>query len=474
MARRLLLGIAGWALVALAAGCASEDTAAPAAPPMDPPEATVRPNILLVIADDMGLDAASFDPQDPCYAAGEVSNDGPMPNVAELCHSGLRFTQAWAMPTCSPTRAAILTGRLPMRTQVGSALRLEDGDALPSTELALPRAMALGGSGYDMAHIGKWHLSGDPDSPGHFGWPHFAGPAMSLASYQAWTRLEDGVLSEVEGAYITSVQIDDALTGLDDRGEAPWLLWLALSAPHDPYHLPPADLHDAAALGEFTPGSDPRPWFAAMGTAMDTELGRLFDGLRARGEWENTVVIFVGDNGTDRPVVDPPFDPERAKGTLYEAGVHVPLVIAGPAVADGPRDVDHLVSVVDLFPTVLELAGVDVAAAVGAHAGDHSLDGVSALPYLTDAAAPPQRTHLVAQTFQDTPPIAEMNHAIRDGSHKLVCTPTSVELYDLQTDPLELRDLYEPEPEPGVQEVFTSLRDALVQRTGEPDLCALP
>jgi arylsulfatase A-like enzyme len=435
------------------------------------------PNLLLIIADDFGLDAASFDPASPCYAVGDVSNDGPMPNVAELCRTGVRFTAAWAMAQCSPARASMLTGRLPFRTGLGDTVSIPDGDSLRIDEFTLPRALAAAGSPYAAASIGKWHVTPDPADANMFGWPHHVGPiGGSLLDYDAWTRVEDGVYSKAN-TYATTAQADDAISWLDgvDVG-TPWLLWLAVSAPHDPYHLPPLHLHDADALGDFpTDGDvDPRPWFAAMATALDTELGRVFDAVRARGEWEETVVVFVGDNASDKPVVEAPFSSDRAKGTLYQGGIAVPMVIAGARVADAPRDVDTVVSVVDVYATLLELAGVDVAATVEAAAAPGTvIDSVSLVPYLVDPLARPQRTEVFAQKFAYGAPIDNMAHAVRNERYKLICERERVEMYDLLVDPWEERDLFRRGPAQGYAAEFASLYNALTAKVRVPGLCGV-
>jgi arylsulfatase A-like enzyme len=459
------------ALLELPASACPEPAAQLAAPSADREQAFTAgppPNILLVIADDFGLDAASLDASDPCYAVGEVSNDGPMPHVAELCRTGARFTHAWAMPQCSPTRAAMLTGRLPMRTGVGAAVALSGGPELPADEVTLPQVLTGAGAGYDLASIGKWHLTVDPADPNRFGWPHHVGPhGGALPDYWSWLRNDNGAVGPSTG-YATTVQTDDAIAWLEQRGEAPWLLWFAPSAPHDPYHLPPAELHDGPALPPYSPEADARPYFAAMMSSLDTELGRLFDAVDARGEWGETVVVFVGDNGNTEWVLDPPYDPEHGKGTVYQPGTRVPLLISGPGIA--PHDVDAPVSVADLVPTLIALTGLDVQATLQDQAPGVQIDGVSLVSHLVDGSTP-ARDHVVVQAFEGAPAVDRMAHAISDGRYELVCTPGSVELYDLELDPAEANDLVDGAPAPGCEAVLAELRAALVDRTDTPALC---
>lgn len=199
-----------------------------------------------------------------------------------------------------------------------------------------------------------------------------------------WPRVENGVLQVVD-VYATTGTVDAALARLSEAPE-PWLCSVAFHASHAPFQAPPADLSSSGLPpGGFAVG-DPRPWFAAMVEAMDTELGRLLDtldvlspGLRGR-----TNVIFPGDNGTPGEVTSPPFKIGHAKGTLHEGGVNVPLIVAGPAVPTPGGECAALVSTVDLLPALADLAGL----ATDQLLPDVLLDGASLVPFLVDPALP--------------------------------------------------------------------------------------
>ena len=197
------------------------------------------------------------------------------------------------------------------------------------------------------------------------------------------------------------------------------------------------------------------------------EIGRLLDHLDVAGDLDETIVVFLGDNGTSREVIDqPPFAPRRAKGSLYEGGLRVPLLIAGPGVA-GPAGVDAVVSVVDLFPTILELAGVDVAAALAEFAPDVRIDGVSLVSCVDGSGCAP-RTHVFAESFGHVS--GPLNgKAVRDDTMKLICGDDGAltELYDLSTDARERIDLYEGPDTPG----YVALRDALRAAVGDGTVC---
>lgn len=392
-----------------------------------------RDNVLLVIADDFGVD------QSPCHAVGR--SFAPMPTLRALCARGVVFNQAWAAPTCSPTRAAIVTGRHGFRTGVGAQIVGNNSAALPLTERTLPAVIQAAAPGSRTAAcVGKWHLSntmnGGADHPATAGFGHFAGLLNGqLPDYNSWPRTVDGVTA-TSTRYATSAQVDDALAWLSAQ-RGPWLLWLAFNAPHAPFHLPPAALHSYDHLAGVALPQRPVEHYRAMIEAMDTELGRLLDAIPAEAR-ARTWVVFVGDNGTPRMVVGDPVPATHAKDTLYQGGVHVPLVIAGPGVVAPGRAVDALVHVVDLFPTILGWAGVDVAAA----RPDGRIDGVSLAPYLLRADAAPQRRWVYTELFDVSAPSAQDGRAIRDEAFKLLRFEDGrAELYDLRADPQESRNL---------------------------------
>jgi arylsulfatase A-like enzyme len=378
------------------------------------------PNILLIIADDFGLDAS------PCYAVG--SDQPNMPNLQALCDSGLVFDNVWANPSCSPTRATILTGRYGFRTRVMAA-----GDVLQDTDSiqdVLTRGVPVP---YPNAVIGKWHLAGDgrpdPNHPALFGIQHFAGfLKAAVPDYSDWQLTEDGVQSEVR-QYITSVLTDKAIAWVDQQ-RSPWFLWLAYNAPHGPYHLPPEGLYSRAGLtGTATDiEQHPRDYFYAAAEALDAEMGRLFASL-APDVRANTVVVFLGDNGSPPEVVQAPVTMARAKFTVYEGGVHVPLVIAGRGVTRAGQREDALVNGVDLFATIGQLAGASEAV---------MHDSVSFKDALTEPGFN-ARDHLYTE-YRDTD--RGGSWAVRDRQYKLIKFDGGrEELYDLEADPWEQTDL---------------------------------
>ena len=316
--------------------------------PVTPAQAQQK-NILLIIADDLGAD--SF----PLTASAGASLP-PMPNIAALKNSGVLFTNARAHPTCSPSRASMLTGRHPFRTGIGAQLTDATSPQLQLSEFTLPEAFAANpGLGYSLAMFGKWHLNagaGTLDTPRTVGqWPHFAGTIIgALPDYSAWTKVTNGVGTATTG-YATTDTANDVAAWIDARGATPWFAWVALNAPHAPLHVPPSTLHSYG-----TPTTN-RGMYEAMCEAMDTEVGHILSHVSLA----TTNVIFIGDNGTPPNVIQTPYSSGHAKETLYDGGIRVPLIIAGPAVVNPNRTSTAPVHCVDLYATILEMAGINVA-----------------------------------------------------------------------------------------------------------------
>jgi len=405
---------------ALALGaCQPDEEAGPVDTPGDPFAGVDRPNVLLVILDDAGVDKVS--------SYGMHPDAPPTPHIDALAAEGQRFTQAWAYPMCSPTRAALLTGQHVRRYGIGSRLLPnEEPIELKAADTA-SLADLVADVGYDTSFVGKWHLSAG--RLGEAGYDHptahgFAWSEGSLANlvasmgepesdrgYTYWEELRNG-RATWRTRYATSEVVDDAI----DRAltmEEPWFLWVGLHSVHTPLHVPPPELYDGPL-----PATDVE-YVDAMVQAMDAEIGRLLAGL-PRELLDRTNVVLVGDNGTAEHGIAPPFDPAWDKGTVYEGGVRVPLVVRGPAVAQPGAVSDALVHVVDVFPTVAEWSGADPTGL--------DLDGTSWVPVL-DAPDAPGSEQLFVEHF--TPigpgPYKVERSAARDGRFKYVLRETGQE-----------------------------------------------
>ncbi|QDU66103.1 sulfatase-like hydrolase/transferase [Engelhardtia mirabilis] len=354
-------------------------------------------NVLLVIADDLGTDKVGlYDPQSP---------PPPTPTLDALAAQGVQFQNAWSCPVCSPTRATLLTGRYPFRTGVGTAIPF--GPPLPPDELTiasiLDLAAAQGGAQVATAAIGKWHLAdiaGGSVDPLRRGFDHWAGSNLGALAgpfdYEFWPQTVD-TQTDLSTTYATTAAVDAAGAWIAQQ-TSPWFCYLAFNAPHTPFHAPPAELH-GQVLPDVDPESDPVPFYDAMVEAMDTELGRLLAQMDPAALAATTIIV-VGDNGTTGDVVLPPYDPERSKGSLYQNGIRVPLIVSGAQVAAPGRQVSALVDVSDLFATVLELLGADWVAALP---DERLIDSVSMLPYVVQPVALPQREWVLSQSILNLP-----------------------------------------------------------------------
>ncbi|GAA5479749.1 sulfatase-like hydrolase/transferase [Haloferula helveola] len=314
-----------------------------------------RHNVLLLILDDWGIDASSLYNTSP---GAELAN---MPTLDSLASAGLLFTRGYAQPICSPTRATMLTGRQPYQHGVGNP---QADSTLPDSELTFPEIISTMAPEYGLASFGKWHLgSGNTGPRDTGGWPNFSGTLQGAVSdYESWTRIEieNGVLTDsgtTVTTYATTAQVDEAVSFIASQGSDPWVVWMGFNAPHDPFHDPPASL--APPGGYSTTGNTNLDLYIRMLEALDTEIGRLL----AAVDLSTTNVIVVGDNGTPGQVdQDPAGGIAAAKGSLNEGGIHVPFFAAGPDVIQ-TGTTDKLVHVIDLFSTVLDLTGVNVAVA---------------------------------------------------------------------------------------------------------------
>jgi arylsulfatase A-like enzyme len=403
----------------------------------------VQPNVLLVIADDFGIDAS------PCYDSVAGAEKPNMPTLESLCDTGVVFDNMTVNPECTPTRSALLTGRYGVHTGVGAADTI-----LPTTEISIQSLLT--DQGYASAVIGKWHLAGSPneataDHATQLGVLYYAGYLSGqMSDYYDWQLdTSDGATTQQTG-YATTVFADMAIDWIAGNQEQPWFTWLAYTAPHAPFHLPPADLQTRNLSGDAQDITDnPMEYYFAAAEAMDTELGRLLDSMPTE-EREQTTVIFVGDNGSPRQVVQG-YAADQAKGTVYEGGTHVPLVVAGAGVDRGGERDAALINGTDLFATIAELAGAESA----------STDSISFASLLASGGS---TTREVAYTelFGSTTPNGQTvpdAWAIRNSQYRMIqFVDGATELYDLSVDPLETTDLL---ADPATAEASAAIVDEL-------------
>ncbi len=297
------------------------------------------PNILLIIADDMGLDAT------PNYNIG--SQKPNMPNLQNLMNNGITFNNVWANPVCSPTRASILTGNYGTNNGVTRV-----GNQLSNSAHILQNDMA----NYATALIGKWHLSNDVNQPLSMGIDYYAGILSGgVDDYESWSLVENGITT-TSTEYVTSKLTDLAISWVEDQDQ-PWFLWMAYNAPHTPFHLPPTELHSQGDLptNQASINSNRLAYYFAAIEALDTEMGRLLQSLTTE-ERDNTIIIFIGDNGSPGQVAQA-YGQGKVKGSIYEGGINVPMVISGKNVTRLNVTDNNLINATDLYDTIVELSG---------------------------------------------------------------------------------------------------------------------
>jgi arylsulfatase A-like enzyme len=345
-------------------------------------------------------------------------------------------------------------------------------NALADNAYAFPQALKVDPSlGYSLAALGKWHLANDTNGslshPLKLGFDHYSGSMRGggIRSYFSWSKVIDGVETDGKIVYATTDVANDAISWIDSRDEDPWFLWVAFNAPHTPFHLPPVELlnSDAKNLDPSTPDSDPHAYYNAMIEAMDTEIGRILASMDD-AQRENTYVVFMGDNGTPGQAASEPFGRQTAKGTMYQGGVNVPFMVVGPGIESG-RVSKALANSVDMFATVLELAGTSIDETVPAHIKQ---DSVSLVPILHGDDDITVRDFAYADAFGLEMGRYRDQRTIRNVRYKLIYMAEIdlEEFYDLENDPFEQNNLLEGEIKGEAQENYIALGQQMAALRG--------
>lgn len=381
------------------------------ADPDPDPIVTSKPNILLVIADDMGKDAT------PNYSEGSIKPN--MPTLQSMINTGVTFDNLWSYPVCTPTRASILTGKYGIKTNV-----LEVGDVISTAETSVQGYIDSNtGNAYATAIIGKWHLSLNANDPITMGVDYYAGLLTGgVQSYTNWNLTENGQTTN-STEYTTTKFTDLAINWVDNQTK-PWFLWLAYNAPHTPFHLAPTDLHSQGNLptDQSSIDANPTPYFLSAVEAMDSELGRLLNSLSTE-ERNNTIIIFIGDNGTPNQVVQTPYSSMRAKGSIYQGGVNVPMIVSGVGVSRMGERESALVHTTDLFATIANIAGVSI----------QEINNSASFYNLVSDDTASKRTYVYTERSNNG-----VSYAIRDANYKLIVNDNGTEqFYKISTDPYE-------------------------------------
>ena len=398
-----------------------------------------KPNIVYVVADDLGWKDVGFH-----------GSDIRTPNLDKLAAGGARLEQFYAQPMCTPTRAALLTGRYPFRYGLQTlVIPSSHTYGLPTDEWLLPQALKE--AGYETAIVGKWHL-GHADRkywPRQRGFDHQYGPMIGEIDY--FTHEQHGVLDWYrdnkpvrEKGYSTTLLGNDAVALIEKHdANVPLFLYLAFNAPHTPYQAP------QEYLDRYKKIDDPsRRAYAASITAMDEQIGRVVAALDQRHMRDNTLIVFQSDNGGTRnamftgemdmskskiPCDNGPY--REGKGTLYEGGTRVVGFANWPGHIKAGGTVDEVIHTVDMYPTLIALAG-------GSTAKAKPLDGLDVWPTLS-LGRPSPRTEVVYN-------LEVFRAGIREGDWKLIWRtplPQVVELYNIKQDPAEKNNVAAENPE---------------------------
>lgn len=378
-------------------------------------QAQDRPNILLIIADDLGVD--------PLNGYHEADLKAVTPTLDSLRAAGITFTNAAASPVCSPTRAAIMSGQYGVKNGVLGV----PGDLADSDNTIFKNLAAQTGNAYADALIGKWHLTNplQADDPPTYGPDTYDGFLRGgVDDFYAWSRIQNGTAA-LSTEYVTTALTNSALGWIEEQAQ-PWFLWLAHAAPHSPYHVPPEGMY---SIGNT--GNNARKYIAMI-EALDFEVGRMLSTLGEEVR-DNTLVIFVGDNGTPNNVMQD-YPNGHGKATLYQGGVRVPLIVTGKGVTRIGEREDAMVHVTDIHATILEAAGTQVQGGLL-----NSLSFYHLLSDETEAQATRAYNYVEVQTNMNA---SSSGWAIRDAQYKLVTFDSGTqEFYDLIADSLEVNNL---------------------------------
>lgn len=394
-----------------------------------------RPHIVVIMADDLGF-------KDVGFHGSEIAT----PALDGLAAAGTRLEHFYVQPVCSPTRAAFMTGRYPMRMglQVG-VIRPWADYGLPLDERLLPQALKE--VGYRTAITGKWHLGCHEPAylPRNRGFDHQYGHYLGALDY--FTHQRDGGLdwhrdgrALREEGYSTRLIGREAAKLIREHDlSRPLFLYVPFNAPHGPLQAPKSYIDRYAHIQNRK-----RRVYAAMVTCMDDEVARIIEALNDRGMRGNTLIFFCSDNG----------GPTRhganngllrgGKGTLYEGGLRVPAIVSWPDRVKAGGVVNAALHIVDLYPTLLKLTGASLEQRL-------PLDGVDAWPAITEGRPSPHEEIL----HQQEP----LRSAIRRGKWKLIVqreadrpdadwrSDARMELFDIERDPYEQRNLVRAHPE---------------------------
>ena len=393
-------------------------------------QAAAKPNVVLIITDDVGYgDLGS-------YGAPDVKT----PNIDRLAREGTRLTDFYAAPTCSPTRAALLSGRYYQRARIerpmGHAASADAERGLPATGRTLPRLIK--NAGYATGLVGKWHLGYKPEfSPNAHGFDYFWGFLSGLVDYYQHTDqqgkpdlYENDSPVQAEG-YMTDLITDRSVKFIDDHKEQPFFLEVTYNAAHWPFQVPDKPSvapGNARFVQPHDADTSTRADYVAVLERADQGVGKILAALDRHNLARNTLVIYTQDNGGEWLSRNAPFF--HRKDTVWEGGVRVPLIARWPARIPARRTSPQVGMMMDLTMTLLSATGATVPA-------DGKFDGTDLLAVLEGKAQPFQRTLF----FRNTVGPQRTQRAVRRGDWKVLADGPNVMVFNLREDPGERNDL---------------------------------
>jgi arylsulfatase A-like enzyme len=390
--------------------------------------APTRPNVVLIITDDGGYgDIGS-------YGAPDIKT----PNIDSIGRDGVRLTDFYAnAPSCSPTRAGLITGRYQQRYAIEAPLQnraVAAEQGLPVTGRSLPQM--LKNNGYTTGLLGKWHLGYKPEySPNAHGFDYFFGFKSGYIDYYQHTDGEgrpdlfENDTAVTQTGYMTDVITERSLQFIGQNVERPFFLEMSYNAPHWPYQVPgkPSVAIDHARhlMPDEVPTST-RADYVAMLERVDQGVGQILALLKERGIDRNTIVIFTNDNGGEWLSRNAPFF--NRKQTVWEGGIRVPMLVRWPAGLPAGRTSAQVGITMDLTASILAATGTPVPAGA-------PMEGINLLPILAGETPVVERT-LFWRTILGSP-----QRAVRSGDWKLVFDGGSLLLFNLKKDLGERNDL---------------------------------
>ncbi len=389
------------------------------------PAAESRPNVIVILADDLGYgDTSLFD--------GWVKT----PQIERLASEGLTFTDFHSNSSvCSPTRASLLTGRYQQRVGIVDVItRHLDTPGLDPSELTIPRLMKQ--NGYRTALFGKWHLGVEAgQNPICHGFDQFVGYLNGAADYHNHGDWYNGQQRTDIKGYTTHLITDHAVRFIRENKKTPFFLYVAHEAVHLPFQTPDDTLENRPkrklTSQEMWDPNRIRPKYKIMLEEMDKGIGQILDTVRSEGLAENTFLFFFSDNGAiGAGGSNKPF--RGGKFSNYEGGHRVPAIAWWPGKIEAGSTSDELMVGMDLLPTIMDIVGIDIPK-------ERKLDGISFKDHLLDQADMPER-----RVFFGYEP--KLGTAMRDGPWKMQTKGDVVELYDLRKDIKETTNVADQYP----------------------------